>query len=488
MILNRIIDTITTNSIHIETRETNKELLIRRRISEASTNKQELLRSLSLIHHLDSYTLSIEHDDSDQSTTLSSRDESCVDEFCNSLSLWSETSGIKGILTLRITKPSKHRIISVYSLEHFSRYISDGNIKETLEKIESITNSSYAIECLELDQTYKTDFFVFKPFSKTSSPTTNPEPISRVTQQKSREKICSIYGTNNLPLPKDFRFDKPFPLNGIREAFNKIELVLLLTCLADISKIDPKGALTLTLKGYSSINFEIQSLDQINTNKTQVYFEIFEWTYTDGNIIDKAGISRNLISIHLTDNDLLSLKEGCLESIKSNYAIYLKDNLKQYVEIKNKLSDQIQKTSEKATDVVKTITTYLRTSVFSLYSFVFSVFLIRTLSKSDNSPLFSTPAYTLFILFILISLLVMIYAISETNSETRRFKKNYESFRERYTDLITKEDLNRIFFHDRDYERELNYIKKSRDRTIKLWTSSLVFIFITVSYLKIAEL
>lgn len=238
------------------------------------------------------------------------------------------------------------------------------------------------------------------------------------------------------------------------------------------------------MKGYSSIKLEVKSLKDVDVSSAEDLFEIFEWIYTDGNIVDKVGISRNLISIHAANDNLYKLKPGCLESIASNYIIYLKDNLKQYIDVKNKLSDQIQKTSEKAADVVKSINAYLRGSIFSVYSFVFSVFLIRTIGKSDSSPIFTSATYAIFILFILISVLVLLYAIAETNAEIRRFKKVYEAFRERYTDLITREDLSRILSNDADFERDLKYIRKTRKKVVALWIASLLVIFVVITAIK----
>jgi len=62
--------------------------------------------------------------------------------------------------------------------------------------------------------------------------------------------------------------------------------------------------------------------------------EIFDWVYTDGNYTDKIGLARNLISIHLKNDNLLTLDEGTIHSLESGYDIYLKDNVKQYIEIK----------------------------------------------------------------------------------------------------------------------------------------------------------
>lgn len=87
---------------------------------------------------------------------------------------------------------------------------------------------------------------------------------------------------------------------------------------------------------------------------------------------------------------------------------------------------------------------------------------MRTIGKADVGPIFSNATYSIFILFVLVSILILVYALSETNAEIRRFKNMYSSFRDRYMDLITREDLNRIFSNNKDFDRDLKYIRKSR--------------------------
>lgn len=488
MILSEIVEAITTSRVHLDTRETDREAVLRYRVNGVAINCAEVFSKLQMIHTRDNYSISIAHEGTDQNTVLSEKGMDALLEFNERLQLWSETDdGVVGVLTLRITKAAIKKAVTIYSLDYFSIYLKEGAVGEVLRKINSISNTAYIIECQEISETYRTGLFVFKPLSlEAPVPVTNPEVASKARRIEQRDKVCSIYGgVRDLYLPNDFKFDRVFCHKVIQEVFQKLELLYSLISLSDISKFEVDGTLSIVMKGYSNVKLEIKTLADIDVSSATDFFEIFEWAYTDGNIVDKIGISRNIISIHVVDDNLFRLKAGCIESITSNYIIYLKDNLKQYVEVKNKLSDQIQKTSEKAAEVVKSINTYLRASIFSVYSFVFTVFLVRTIGKADVGPIFSNATYSIFILFVLVSILILIYALSETNAEIRRFKNMYSSFRERYTDLITKEDLNRIFSNDKDFDRDLKYIRKSRKKVVCLWVMSLLVIFVIITFVKI---
>ncbi|WP_030137758.1 hypothetical protein [Pseudomonas fluorescens] len=384
MILNEIVEAITTSRVHLDTRETDREAVLRYRVNGVAINCAEVFLKLQMIHVRDNYSISIAHEGTDQNTVLSEKGLDALVEFNKRLQLWSETDdGVVGVLTLRVTKAAIKKSVTIYSLDYFSVYLQEGTVGEVLKKVNSLSSAAYIIECQEISETYRTGLFVFKPLSlETSILVTNPEVATKAKRIEQRDKVCSIYGgVRDQYLPNDFRFDRVFCHKVVQDIFQKLELLYSLISLSDVSKFEVVGTLSIVLKGYSNVKLEIKTLANIDVFSAIDFFEIFEWVYTDGNIVDKIGISRNIISIHVIDDNLFRLKAGCIESITSNYIIYLKDNLKQYVEVKNKLSDQIQKTSEKAAEVVKSINTYLRASIFSVYSFVFTVFWYGQLVK-----------------------------------------------------------------------------------------------------------
>ena len=109
--------------------------------------------------------------------------------------------------------------------------------------------------------------------------------------------------------------------------------------------------------------------------------------------------------------------------------------------------------------------------------------MIRSLGKTTSDPILNDGAYSIFLLLMFVSVLVLSYAVIETNSELRRYKRNYKSFQSRYTDLISSEDLKIIFSNDKDYDGDVAYIKSSRKRAVCLWLVSLVVIFGFVTFI-----
>ncbi|WP_122429560.1 hypothetical protein [Pseudomonas viridiflava] len=486
--LSNIFSSISSSVIKISESETASEYKLHCRANGFHVDAEKLKSFLQLINERDRFSVVFSPSNSEVTVPLSNSTPESIQGFVTQLTTWSTAlSQNQGELTLIISKRVHRKTLSIYSLELFTKHLIQGNPIKVIERISALAKIAYYLECSELTQSYQSSLFTFAPKALTDSYPTNPESAVKAKHIELRKKSCTIYSIVTIDFtPSDFRLDTPLPFDELNSLFKKLELITCLTYVCDISRLEASGEISFTIKGYTTERIEIPSLDALDISSTEQYFDIYQWAYTDGNIVDKLGICRNLITIHKTDDSLLKLKAGCLESIASNHAIYLKDNLKQYVDVKNKLSEQIQKSSEKASEVAKTINAYLRTSIFSLFSFLLTAFLIRALGKNTapETPILSSGVYWIFLLIFAVSLIVLLYAVGETNAELRRYKASYKTFRKRYSDLLSREDLNQIFNNDKDFNRDIEYIRKSRKKAVTLWLTTLSIIFIVISVMK----
>jgi len=197
------------------------------------------------------------------------------------------------------------------------------------------------------------------------------------------------------------------------------------------------------------------------------------------------GLSRNIISIHLTSDSILSIEKGTSNSIKSGYDLYLKENVKQYIEIKNKISEFIQVQSDKSLEITKNMFSMFKTGLWTFTTFFITVFLLRVLSKESVLGAFSKEVYLVSLLLITFSIIYLIISVIEINSDRDRLLKKYSDFKNRYKDLLDKKDLNKILDDDKVKEEEKEYINRKRNQYSLFWifTNILLFIIVTVLFL-----
>jgi hypothetical protein len=468
--------------------ETNSTAVEKFRVGALAIDQESLTRSISCIQDRDSFSVSIEYTGSDQSDSLSKRDSSSVNSFCDRLRLQlQEEPDVKGVITVKVTKGFSGRACSIYSLSLIEQYWRAGGIASAAAKLCSLAEKAFIIESSEIQGLYTTGLFVIRSSAQKNTIATNPEIANKDKLISARNKGCLFYENKNYPfIPQDFDISPVFEHAGIADLFNTLKLAFSIIFLADITSLDSK-VLTATIKGYRHVTGTIQLDGSKDAEIAAAYYEIYQWAYVDGSTTDKLGIARNLLSIHIGGSALRSLQEGSMPAIISNYSIYLKDSVKQYIEIKNKLSDQIQKQSEKASEMVKSIGSYLRASIFSVYSFVITTFIIRSMSKASTDGLFSDGIYLVFIMFIFLSIGTLVYAYKEAEAELCRFESIYDAFKSRFDDLLSKSDRDRILQNDKEYKRDVEYVKKSRKRAVYLWLSCLLVVFIFVTIIKLTQ-
>ncbi|WP_411960074.1 hypothetical protein ACK3BE_25825 [Pseudomonas mandelii] len=485
MIFPAVAHALARTIVHIESEETNATVTERFRISDFSLDRIALADSLGSVQPRDSFTVQFSYMGSDQSVTLSSRDDAQLRTFCRMLSLHVEDDkAASGILTILITKGFDSRTASIYSLDHIELYWRAGGLGQAAAKLKSLAEAAYILESAAITMPARCGLFVFRPVTGITTSATHPEPAEKYKFLSARDKACLFYESKSYPfIPQDFNFSAPLLHSGISDLFNTLKLAFAVIFIADISSLDGQ-VLTSTIKGYRHITSTIKLVGTPDADIAGTYYEIYMWAYSEGGVSDKLGIARNLLSIHLEKNDFRDMRSGALQAMISNHSIYLKENVKQYIDIKNKLSDQLQKQSEKASDMVKTIGSYLRTSVFTVYSFIVTTFIIRSMSKSASEGTFTTGIYYIFMMFLLLSLGTLYYAYRESEAELDRFKAIYQSFKTRYDDLLSKSDRDRILQNDADFKRDCDYIKNSRRRALNLWISTLGGVFIFVSLIK----
>ena len=77
------------------------------------------------------------------------------------------------------------------------------------------------------------------------------------------------------------------------------------------------------------------------------FYKIYRWIFQDSNEYDKIELTRHVISIHCKYSDILNIDEKTFLSIKSNYNIYLKENVDKYIELKNLVKPPVARKEDK---------------------------------------------------------------------------------------------------------------------------------------------
>jgi len=382
------------------------------------------------------------------------------------------------VCSLNISKNIVNNCLSIYDLDVFTGTISSLTASQFLYIFNSILvgNEYIIFQTHNLKETFNSNSLYFVPFNIISI---NHCCNSKIKKLEFFKSIChySNFESHKL-LPDDFRFNlKPDNYPILIQLFERYSILLSIIFLFDISSLTD-NKLEYKINGYKTISsiFEFSNIDLISTKD---YFEIFEWVYNGGNLNDKIGLARNIITLHFQNTNNINLQGNPFESVKSSFKIYEKQNINQYIEIRNKISDQLLEFNSKANRIVDNFASGFQKSALALITFYSSAIVIRVLSKGNFENIFSLDATILSFAFIIGSLIYYFVARWEIKTQRERFVNIYNNLKERYTDLLEISDIVRILNSDKDFDEDIKYIDSKTKMFSWLWICLMIIFSIT---------
>ena len=164
--------------------------------------------------------------------------------------------------------------------------------------------------------------------------------------------------------------------------------------LANISEFTHEKFL-FRIYGYHNTNI---FMDKSTNIEKEVLSNLFQWTYSNAsNISDKLGIFRNMISLFLINSKFNDITDDILSSCKSNYSIYLKENVERYIEVKNNQQVILNSIID---DIVSTCNVYktsFKQSLLNIMTFFFSVVVLNVISTGGIDKIFTLEISILYI-------------------------------------------------------------------------------------------
>ncbi|MDD4968549.1 MAG: hypothetical protein PHT07_03875 [Paludibacter sp.] len=377
-------------------------------------------------------------------------------------------------IIITIEKKRLENCYSIYLIDKFIEYFTSLPLLGQLAKINEVFNGREGFYFEIQDDLFKefnTPLVKFIPINNT--------PI--LDEQRNGSSLikvknlchCGLLTKYNF-VPNDF-YSTTTENKELTIIFNRLVLIYSMLYIFDIVEIS-SSLINYKLNGYRTINQQVD-INDIDISSWNDYFEIYKWVYDGGNIVDKIGLTRNLLSLNFTPNNL-QLSESTFDAIKSSFKLYQKENIKQYIEIRNKISEQLLSLQEKAEKIVENYVSDYKKSFLTVVSFYISVIAIRVISKGDFSGGFTFEITLLSIGFLLIFLLVMFYSRWEIKKQIERYEKVYQNMKIRYSDLLEPSDIKRILNNDSDHILNLEHINNNKKKYTELWVLSLIVLLI----------
>ena len=385
-------------------------------------------------------------------------------------------------LTFTIQKNNDSSRISIYNVHAFTDYIEGLDFKTALDLFDKYFNTTLTFYCYLDSIDFHTDTIAF----------TNDEVFDftlldrRIDKCKNRQ-LNSIWSSFNWFLfPSDFNVVSSNN-ERLTSLFDKMAVVLSAMSVCDYSEFVDKSV-KIKINGYKTHLAIIRSCTlkgmEVDLSSKDLWCEIASWSYSGGSIVDKLNIARNIISLNSVFSTLF-LNSSTFSSIISNYKIFEKENVREYIELRNSISGLLNDMYSKSIEIVDSYINQYKQNLLAILSFLTTVIILNVITNGDFKSCFTYQILLIILLFIAISFGLLIYFKWEVNEKIDRYFIQYKELKKRYQDLFSEEELNDMFKDsDTDNKHSNTYfIKTQISLYTEIWKYSLVAIFIIVCFL-----
>lgn len=448
--------------------------------------KSEYAKITNKLNNRDTFHLSISRD-GEIVENFTNRNNASFDDYIDILKR-ELIIGNSYELVLTIEKNKLNNVLSIYYITEFVDYLNSISFLTFLNVIEKNLNN----EKLILENQAKS--LNVRVFSTETILFTNKQLDSELELIKYDVRKNKVYSATSLChwdiekkllLPEDlYPKVKEHTDQNLITVFQKTSLLFTTMFIFDYLSIKEKSY-SYKLNGYKTFGEEIATKRiadiNIDFNSVDLFYKIYQWIYSGGNTNDKISIARNIISLNY-DSKTLELSKTAFEAIHSNFKIYERQNVKQYIEVRNKLSEILIDLQGKIDKIIDGFVGDYKKNIFTLLTFFISVIAIRVVSKGDFIGGFTNEIIILSYSFLLISFGIMLYSRWEFSKRISMFDKHYEQLKDRYKELLSQDELIKIFDDcNPKNKKSKSFIHQQKKLHTILWVSSITVLTIAIT-------
>ncbi len=385
------------------------------------------------------------------------------------------------LLEVIICKEHHNNSLDIFNLNVFWGAIRDLSIEEQLEKFQSWYKSEIKYFISRVEDIYiRTGSFVFVDNNKLSKEKNNSSIISREDVLLYKNRYCKNNSKIKVELnPSDFNIIIKKPGNKVIEQIlfgmcNYLSLIYI----CDISEVKDNYFL-YNIFGYRAIEKKISIKDMYTHNNCLI--ALYEWIYSsNSSISDKIGIVRNILSLNISKDGIDVFKESIISSCRSNYSIYLKENVEKYISVKNQQMFFLNSIIEDINNISSTYVKTFQNNIVAIITFFFTSIVFNVISTGKINNIFTIEISIISISVIIISFSYMVIRYIDSKNSLERIQEKYERNKKMYLDIIDKDDMERILDRDSYFIQEMNSNKDSLKRWRLFWIICNIILLVLV--------
>lgn len=403
-----------------------------------------------------------------------------IEEFNNEISEYIQDEFGDLNFEIYIKKRNHPGFVQVISYTDYICFLSSLSISELIEELHKLSGPNSQIW-------FYTPFDEINIFSSSFTFSKNNPPDQNIMSFRNNIIEKAKFDLNNHGakiysfLPEDFIILPTTNDFESKKLFDKLQAVYYFIFLSNYSELH-NDTLLFQIRGERTINIEIDFnlIDPINGTTLNDYRKIFDWIYKDslenGHFYDKKMIAQNILSIYLSNQNVLSQNLHLFSAILSAFKVYIRHDVETYIETKGSVLNLLNEFNNSLFTISENFANRIKNNLIAFITFLFSTFLMNTISNGKIENIFTRDVTLISYGFIVVSFFYFLITLWNFRKDIIRYKQYYFFQKEYYNNILNSDDIDEVFKHDGIYKESMNDIKRSGILYSMLW-----LLFLTVA-------
>ncbi|MDI6676981.1 hypothetical protein QMA02_14140 [Bacillus wiedmannii] len=247
-------------------------------------------------------------------------------------------------------------------------------------------------------------------------------------------------------------------LKNFFDSWCAILCIGFLSAYTDIHSSGYKNIYLSTFRGKKHIRMYLKMPDNWNNENVQLLYQLYEWAYEE-KTTDKISMIQNIVSLYIAEETLDDIG-NVLENINQiktiihdNFQIYIKENIKTYLDERKKIEDLINNTINEITKQVNNVTDLMTKNLIGILASVLTA-IVAFIAKPDTLSILAIALYMYSVFILLLTIYYGLFAkinVNLTMSDYTNRLNDYKIIFEknRLTQIIGDSISRRISFFNK---------------------------------------
>jgi hypothetical protein len=308
-----------------------------------------------------------------------------------------------------------------------------------------------------------------------------PDDADRSSIIEKRKGVANIDGFEKLlAVPQDFSITSYSGLDArLVDKLKSVCSMISFAYMANKSSFN-SDSLTFEMRGGSELNGIFQ-VNDVQLSDDGIY-RLCRWAYSGGEVFDKVEIARSILCSRGDTSKALPVSNDALSAIKNSYRLYLRDNAKEYLRARDKLSYAVGEYCDHVASCVSGFVGDFKKNLVAILGYVATMLLVRQVS-APTPGFFTAEIAQISACVLAVSCVFGVFSWVLYCKRVAYFESMIDAMCESFKDVFGDDEIKQLVDKHPQRRKSLQYYWRCSIALLVLWLIICTVFFLLLDYL-----